>query len=113
MMKTLLTIGLFCLVFLAGCTLPRREADTALFAAASPVGFSPTVRYYSADWRSLDARLSERLQRVWWWPDVTSRRSALPAGADPSGVSMVYLISAFPGPERECADAVCRQVRGL
>jgi predicted acylesterase/phospholipase RssA len=63
-MRPLSTLCVFCLLFLAGCTLPRRNADTALFAAASPVGFSSAVRYYSADWRGLDARLSERLQHV-------------------------------------------------
>lgn len=39
--------------------------------------------------------------------------TGLPPGADPRGVSMVYLVSAFPGPERACIDSVRRQVRGL
>ncbi|MDB6043572.1 MAG: Patatin-like phospholipase [Gammaproteobacteria bacterium] len=63
-MTKLWTLCLLCVCFLAGCTLPRREADTALFATAAPVGFSSDVRYYSADWRSLEVRLTERLQRV-------------------------------------------------
>lgn len=37
----------------------------------------------------------------------------LPPGADPEGVSIVYLVSAFPGPERERADAIGKQVREL
>src|SRR5271167_2648865 len=37
----------------------------------------------------------------------------LPPGADPDGVSIMYLASAFPGPERERADAIGKQVREL
>ena len=32
--------------------------------------------------------------------------AGLPPGADPDGVSVVYLVSAFPGPERERADSL-------
>ena len=39
--------------------------------------------------------------------------AGLPPGADPEGVSIVYLVSAFPGPERERADAIGKQVREL
>lgn len=35
----------------------------------------------------------------------------LPAGADPDGVSVAYLISAFPDPERERADALTQAIR--
>src|ERR1700730_8836881 len=63
-MTQLSTMCLLFLWFLAGGTLPRREAHTALFATAAPVGFSSEVRYYSADWRDLEVRLSERLRRV-------------------------------------------------
>ncbi|MEA3183438.1 MAG: hypothetical protein QOI59_6961 [Gammaproteobacteria bacterium] len=63
-MRKLSTLSLLCLCLLAGCTLPRREAHTAFFGTATPVGFPSDVRYYSADWRSLNARASERLQRV-------------------------------------------------
>jgi predicted PurR-regulated permease PerM len=37
----------------------------------------------------------------------------LPPGADPDGVSIMYLVSAFPGPERGRADAIGKQVREL
>jgi predicted PurR-regulated permease PerM len=37
----------------------------------------------------------------------------LPPGADPDGVSIVYLVSAFPGPERERADSISRQLHEL
>ncbi|MGO9514181.1 MAG: AI-2E family transporter [Steroidobacteraceae bacterium] len=39
--------------------------------------------------------------------------AGLPPGADPEGVSIIYLVSAFPGPERERADAIGKQVRAL
>src|SRR5208283_548748 len=37
--------------------------------------------------------------------------AGLPPGADPEGVSILYLLSAFPGPERERADSISRQIR--
>jgi predicted PurR-regulated permease PerM len=39
--------------------------------------------------------------------------AGLPSGADPAGVSLVYLVSAFPGPERAHAEAIGKQVRKL
>jgi predicted PurR-regulated permease PerM len=35
----------------------------------------------------------------------------LPPGADPDGVSIVYLVSAFPGPERDRAESLAKQVQ--
>ncbi|MGA9032311.1 MAG: AI-2E family transporter [Sulfuricaulis sp.] len=37
----------------------------------------------------------------------------LPPGADPEGVSIVYLVSAFPSPERDRAESIGRQVHEL
>jgi predicted PurR-regulated permease PerM len=37
--------------------------------------------------------------------------AGLPPGAGPEGISIVYLVSAFPGPERERAEAIGKQVR--
>jgi predicted PurR-regulated permease PerM len=37
----------------------------------------------------------------------------LPPGADPEGVSIVYLVSAFPSPEHERSEALSNQVREL
>jgi predicted PurR-regulated permease PerM len=37
----------------------------------------------------------------------------LPSGADPDGVSIVYLVSAFPSAERDRADSLSKQVRKL
>ena len=39
--------------------------------------------------------------------------SGLPPGADPDGVSMIYLVSAFPSPERERSEALSAQLRQL
>lgn len=63
-MRSVLTLSFVCLSLLVGCTIPRREAHFALFAPVTPVGFPSEVRYYSADWRSLETRASERLRRV-------------------------------------------------
>ena len=37
----------------------------------------------------------------------------LPPGADPDGVSIVFLVSAFPSPERDRADSMSQQIRQL
>ena len=37
----------------------------------------------------------------------------LPPGADPDGVAIVFLVSAFPSPERERADSISQQLHGL
>lgn len=37
--------------------------------------------------------------------------TGLPRGADPEGVAIVYLVSAFPGPERERAESIAKQIR--
>ncbi len=39
--------------------------------------------------------------------------AGLPQGADPEGVSIVYLVSAFPSAEREQADSISQQVHEL
>ena len=62
--RRLLTLSFACLVFLSGCALPRRDASTAFFTSASPIGFTSDIRYYSADWRSLETRAAEKLQRL-------------------------------------------------
>jgi predicted PurR-regulated permease PerM len=37
----------------------------------------------------------------------------LPPGADPDGVAMIYVVSAFPSPERRHADSISRQLQEL
>ncbi len=39
--------------------------------------------------------------------------AGLPPGADPDGVAMAFLVSAFPGPERERADSLGPQLNEL
>ena len=39
--------------------------------------------------------------------------AGMPPGADPEGVAIVYLVSAFPGPERGQADAISQQLHEL
>lgn len=39
--------------------------------------------------------------------------AGLPPGADPDGVSIVYLLSAFPSPERDSADSLITRVQEL
>ena len=39
--------------------------------------------------------------------------AGLPPGADPDGVAIVFLVSAFPSPERERADSISQQLHGL
>jgi predicted PurR-regulated permease PerM len=39
--------------------------------------------------------------------------AGLPPGADPDGVAIAFLVSAFPSPERERADSIGQQLRGL
>jgi predicted PurR-regulated permease PerM len=39
--------------------------------------------------------------------------AGLPSGADPDGVAIVFLVSAFPSPERERADSISQQLREL
>ena len=39
--------------------------------------------------------------------------AGLPPGADPDGVAIVFLVSAFPSPGRERAGSINQQLRGL
>lgn len=39
--------------------------------------------------------------------------AGLPPGADPDGVAIVFLVSAFPGPEGERADSIIQPLHGL
>jgi predicted PurR-regulated permease PerM len=44
---------------------------------------------------------------------LTDADAGLPPGADPDAVSIVYLVSAFPSPERERAEGAVQRVRQL
>jgi len=69
---------------------------------------------------SADDLVAELLARLLLSQKIDARHFApeelaagLPPGADPNGVSIVYLVSAFPSPEREHADSVRRQARAM
>jgi predicted acylesterase/phospholipase RssA len=57
-------LALVTLCLLNACTLPRRDADPALFGGANPAGFDSDIRYYSADWHALDSRVAKKLARI-------------------------------------------------
>jgi predicted PurR-regulated permease PerM len=44
---------------------------------------------------------------------ATELDAGLPPGADPDGVAIAFLVSAFPSPERERADSISKQLRDL
>jgi predicted acylesterase/phospholipase RssA len=60
-MKAQHWVGLTLTAMLAACTLPRRDAPTALFSDASPPGFPSSIRFLSSDTRQL-AHLSDDAQ---------------------------------------------------
>jgi predicted PurR-regulated permease PerM len=69
---------------------------------------------------SADDLVAELLARLLLGQKIDARHfspgelaAGLPPGADPDGVSVVYLVSAFPGPEHERADSLERHAHGL
>jgi hypothetical protein len=67
-----------------------------------------------------DGLAAELLVRLLRLQKIDARRfsikdldAGLPPGATPDGTAIVCLVSAFPNPERERADAVSKQVHGL
>ena len=67
-----------------------------------------------------DDLATELLARLLRKEDIDARHfsaadvnAGLPPGADPDGVAIVYLMSAFPGPEREEARSISQQLHGL
>jgi predicted PurR-regulated permease PerM len=69
---------------------------------------------------SADDLVAELLARLLLSQKVDARHfspreldAGLPPGADPDGVSIVYLVSAFPGPERECANSLDRHAHEM
>jgi hypothetical protein len=69
---------------------------------------------------SADDLAAELLARVLLSQKIDARHfspsdmdAGLPPGADPAGVSIVYLVSAFPSVERERADSLDKQAHEL
>jgi len=84
-----------------------------------PLGVSPgSVVICTGLGSSADDLAAELLVRLLQNEKIDARHfspadldAGLPPGADPAGISIVYLVSAFPGPERERAEAIGKQVR--
>ncbi len=85
-----------------------------------PLGVAPgTVVICSGLGSPADDLAAELLVRLLRMQGIDARQfspaeiDSLPPGADPDGVSTVYLVSAFPGPERGRADPVSQKLRSL
>jgi hypothetical protein len=69
---------------------------------------------------SADDLVAELLARLLLSQKIDARHfspaeldAGLPAGADPDGVSIIYLVSAFPSPERERTDSLDRHAHEM
>ena len=98
----------------------RQEREQLSGPWQGPLGVAPgSVVICLGLGSSADDLAAELLVRLLRIQNIDARHFSpgdvdrLPPGADPEGVSIVYLVSAFPGPERERADAIGKQVREL
>jgi predicted PurR-regulated permease PerM len=99
----------------------RHERELLSGRWQGPLGVSPgSVVICSGLGSSADELVAELLARLLRTEKIDARHfspadvaAGLPPGADPDGVSIVYLVSAFPSPERERADSISRQIREL
>ncbi len=99
----------------------RQERELLSGPWQGPLGAPPgSVVICSGLGSSADDLAAELLVRLLITEKVDARHfspadidAGLPPGADPEGVSIMYLVSAFPGPERERADSIGKQVREL
>lgn len=99
----------------------RQEREQWSGRWQGPLGVPPgSVVICSGLGSSADDLAAELLVRLLRTEKIDARHfspadidAGLPPGADPEGVSIMYLVSSFPGPERERADAIGKQVREL
>jgi hypothetical protein len=99
----------------------RQQREQASGRWQGPLGVPPgTVVICLGLGSSADDLATELLVRLLRAQKIDARHfspadtgDGLPPGADPDGTSIVYLVSAFPGPERERADSIGKQVREL
>jgi predicted PurR-regulated permease PerM len=99
----------------------RQERERLSGRWQGPLGVAPkSVVICSGLGSSADDLAAELLVRMLRTQTIDARHFSpgdinvgLPPGADPDGVSIVYLVSAFPGPERDRADALMKQVHEL
>jgi predicted PurR-regulated permease PerM len=99
----------------------RQQREQASGRWQGPLGVPPgTVVICLGLGSSADDLATELLVRLLRAQKIDARHfspadtgGGLPPGADPDGTSIVYLVSAFPGPERERADSISQQIRKL
>jgi hypothetical protein len=99
----------------------RQQREQASGRWQGPLGVPPgTVVICVGLGSSADDLATELLVRLLQAQKIDARHfspadtgGGLPPGADPDGTSTVYLVSAFPGPERERADSISKQIRKL
>jgi len=99
----------------------RQERERSSGRWQGPLGVPPgSVVICSGLGSSADDLAAELLVRMLRTQTIDARHfspgdinAGLPPGADPDGVSVVYLVSAFPSPERDRANALMNQVHDL
>lgn len=99
----------------------RQEREGSSGRWQGPLGVPPgSVVICSGLGSSADDLAAELLVRMLRTQSIDARHFSsgdinlgLPAGADPEGVSIVYLVSAFPSSERARTDSISKQVREL
>jgi predicted PurR-regulated permease PerM len=97
----------------------REERERLSGRWQGPLGVPPgSVVICSGLGSSADDLAAELLVRMLRTDGIDARHFSpgdmnlgLPPGADPDGVSIVYLVSTFPGPERDGADSLAKQVQ--
>jgi predicted PurR-regulated permease PerM len=97
----------------------REERERSSGRWQGPLGVPPgSVVICSGLGPSADDLAAELLVRMLRSDSIDARHFSpcdmnvgLPSGADPDGVSIVYLVSAFPGPERDGVDSLATQVQ--
>jgi predicted PurR-regulated permease PerM len=99
----------------------RQEREQLSGRWQGPLGLPPgSVVICVGLGSSADDLVAELLVRLLRLQKIDARRfstldleAGLPHGADPDGVSILYLLSAFPSPERQRTDSISRQVHEL
>jgi predicted PurR-regulated permease PerM len=99
----------------------REERERSSGRWQGPLGVPPgSVVICSGLRSSADDLAAELLVRMLRTDSIDARHfspgdmtDGLPAGAAPDSVSIVYLVSAFPGPERDGVDSLAKQVQEL
>ena len=99
----------------------RQQREQLIGKWQGPLGVPPgSVVICSGVGSSSDDLATELLVRLLRSERVDARHfstteinAGLPPGADPDGVAIVFLVSAFPSPERERADSIGQQLHKL